>query len=222
MTDQDEILERMRASIHNYDEAEAVASAQAALEAGVEPLIALEKGFAEPIRELGEAFHRMEIFLPQLVLGAEAMQAGLKILEPAIKSSGGDASRKGTVVLGTVEGDIHDIGKTVVATMLRSAGFEVHDLGIDVPLPSFLSVAEKVNADVIGLSALLSTTMLRQKDFVEFLNVKGVREKYFVIIGGAPVTAAWADEIGADAFGRDAHQAVEALEAWTRKEGNSA
>jgi trimethylamine corrinoid protein len=222
MTDHDEIIERMRASIQNYDESEAAASAQAALDAGVDPLVALEKGFAEPIRELGEAFHRMEIFLPQLVIGAEVMQAGLQVLEPAIQSSGSDAARKGTVVLGTVEGDIHDIGKTVVATMLRSAGYEVHDLGIDVPLPSFLSVAEKVEADVIGLSALLSTTMLRQKDFVEFLNVKGVREKYFIIIGGAPVTAAWAEEIGADAFGRDAHQAIEALDAWKSEEAKGA
>lgn len=222
MTDHDEIIERMRASITNFDESEAVASAQAALDAGLDPLIALEQGLAEPIRELGEAFHRMEIFLPQLVIGAEVMQAGLAVLEPAIKASGGDASRKGIVVLGTVEGDLHDIGKTVVATMLRSAGYEVHDLGIDVPLPSFLSVAEKANADAIGLSALLSTTMLRQKDFIEFLNVKGVRDKYFVIVGGAPVTNEWAEEIGADAFGRDAHDAVEALDAHTKMEEDGA
>jgi trimethylamine corrinoid protein len=222
MTDHDEIIERMRDSINNADEPEAVASAQAAIDAGLDPLIALEEGFANPIRELGEAFNRMEIFLPQLVISAEVMQAGLEVLEPAIKASGGAASRKGIVVIGTVEGDLHDIGKTVVATMFRSAGYEVHDLGIDVPLPSFLSVAEKVNADFIGLSALLSTTMLRQKDFIEFLNIKGVRDKFFVIIGGAPVTAEWAQEIGADAFGRDAHEAVLALDAHTKSEVDGA
>jgi trimethylamine corrinoid protein len=213
MSDRDQIIEQMRESIINADPEEATAAAEAAVAAGLDPLEALEDGFSSTIREMGEAFDRMEIFLPQLVMSADALTAGLAVLEPAIQAGGGDAHQKGRVVLGTVEGDIHDIGKTVVATMLRSAGYEVHDLGIDVQLQSFLNVAEKVGANVIAMSALLSTTMLRQKDFIEYLNTKGVRDRYFVLIGGAPVTEAWSEEIGADGFGRDAYAAVRVLDA---------
>lgn len=216
MPERDEIIERMRDSIMNADDAEAVASAEAVLAAGLDPLEALEEGFAKPIRELGEAFDRMEIFLPQLVLSSGSLQAGLKVLEPAILASGSTMARKGIVVIGTVEGDIHDIGKTIVVTMLRSSGYEVHDLGTDAPLPQILNVAEQVKADIIGLSALLSTTMLRQRDMIEFMRMKGIREKYYVIVGGAPVTEAWAREIGADAFARDASEAVKALDARQR------
>jgi corrinoid protein of di/trimethylamine methyltransferase len=216
MSERDEIIERMRNSIINADDAEAAASAEAVLAAGLDPLEALEEGFAKPIRELGEAFDRMEIFLPQLVLSAGSLQAGLKVLEPAIRAGGATMARKGVVVIGTVEGDIHDIGKTIVVAMLRSSGYEVHDLGTDVPLPQILNVAEQVKADIIGLSALLSTTMLRQRDMLEFMRLKGVRDKYYVIVGGAPVTEAWAREIGADAFGRDATEAVKALDARQR------
>ncbi len=216
MSERDEIIERMRESIKNADDDAAEAAATAALAAGIDPLFALEEGFAKPIRELGEAFDRMEIFLPELVLGARTLQAGLKILEPAILAGGSTAAHKGVVVIGTVEGDIHDIGKTIVVAMLRSSGYEVHDLGTDVPTPQILTVAEQVKADIIGLSALLSTTMLRQRDAIEYMRLKGVRDKYYVIVGGAPVTEAWAREIGADAFGRDATGAVKALEARRR------
>ncbi len=218
MSERDEIIGRMQDSIINADDAGAAATAEAALAAGLDPLEALEEGFAKPIRELGEAFDRMEIFLPQLVLSAGSLQAGLKVLEPAIRASGSTAARKGVVVIGTVEGDIHDIGKTIVVAMLRSSGYEVHDLGTDVPLPQILNVAEQVKADIIGLSALLSTTMLRQRDMIEFMRLKGVRDKYYVIVGGAPVTEAWARQIGADAFARDASEAVKALDARRRLE----
>lgn len=218
MSERDEIIERMRDSILNADDAGAAATAEAALAAGLDPLEALEEGFAKPIRELGEAFDRMEIFLPQLVLSAGSLQAGLKVLEPAIRAGGASTARKGVVVIGTVEGDIHDIGKTIVVAMLRSSGYEVHDLGTDVPLPQILNVAEQVKADIIGLSALLSTTMLRQRDMIEFMRLKGVRDKYYVIVGGAPVTETWARQIGADAFARDASEAVKALNARRRLE----
>jgi len=213
MADYDEFIERMQTSIFDADEAEAIAAAEAAISAGVEPLTALEEGFAKAIRLQGEAFSKMEIFLPQLVLSAKAMQAGLTVLEPILKAAGIDAMKKGVVVIGTVEGDIHDIRKNIVAVMLRSAGYEVHDLGTDVPTPNFLSVAEQVNADIIAMSALLSTTMLRQRDLIELMNIKQIRENYFVVIGGAPVTEDWAKEIGADAFGRDSHEAIVALDA---------
>jgi trimethylamine corrinoid protein len=213
MPDHERLLQRMQTCIIDADEEGAVEAVKEALAAGIPPLTALEEGFAKAIRAQGEAFHQMEIFLPELVLSARAMQAGMTVLEPALKAEGIQAERKAVIVIGTVEGDIHDIGKNIVVAMLRAAGFTVHDLGTDVPLPNFISVAEQVHADVIAMSALLSTTMLRQRDLIEMLRLKGLREKYFVLVGGAPVTEAWVAEIGADACGKDAHQAVEVLEA---------
>jgi corrinoid protein of di/trimethylamine methyltransferase len=173
----------------------------------------VEKGFAEPIRELGEAFDRMEVFLPQLMLGADAMKAGMAILDEAIRAAGGKVSSKGVVVIGTVEGDIHDIGKTVVAALLQANGYEVHDLGVEVPAGRFLEMAAARKADVIGLSALLSTTMLYQRDVLELLRSQGFKERYFVAVGGAPVTQAWASQIGADGYARGAYEAVQMLDA---------
>lgn len=207
----DDIYARMQNSIQEYDEVEAAAAAREAVAAGLNPLEAVEKGFAGAIRELGEAFDRMEIFLPQLVMAADAMKAGVAVLEEAIQASGGKLEKKGVVVLGTVEGDIHDIGKTVVGAMLQANGYEVHDLGVDVPSPRFIQAAEDLGANVIALSALLSTTMLHQRDVTELLRNKGLKDNYFVIIGGAPVTQHWADEIGADAYALHAVEAVRVL-----------
>jgi corrinoid protein of di/trimethylamine methyltransferase len=175
-------------------------------------LEAVEKGFANPIRELGEAFDRMEIFLPELTLGADAMKAGVAVLEKALNEQGGKLEKKATVVVGTVEGDIHDIGKSVVATLLQANGYEVYDLGVEVPAQRIIEAAESHNADVIAMSALLSTTMLYQRDVIELLTNKGIRDKYFILVGGAPVTQAWADEIGADGFAHDAFEAVQLLD----------
>jgi corrinoid protein of di/trimethylamine methyltransferase len=204
---------RMRASIQNYDAEEAAAAAREAVSSGGNLLEAVEKGFAGPIRELGEAFDRMEVFLPQLMLGADAMKAGMAILGEAIRAAGGQVASKGVVVIGTVEGDIHDIGKTVVAALLQANGYDVHDLGVEVPAGRFLEMAAARKADVIGLSALLSTTMLYQRDVLELLRGKGAKEKYFVAVGGAPVTQAWASQIGADGYARGAYEAVQLLEA---------
>ena len=207
----DDIYARMRNSIQEYDEAEAAAAAKEAVAAGLNPVEAVEKGFAGAIRELGEAFDRMDIFLPQLVMAADAMKAGVAVLEEAMQASGGKLQKKGVVVLGTVEGDIHDIGKTVVGAMLQANGYEVHDLGVDVPSPRFIQAAEDLGANIIALSALLSTTMLHQRDVTELLRNKGLQAKYFVIIGGAPVTQQWADDIGADAYALHAVEAVRVL-----------
>ncbi|MFN2241011.1 MAG: corrinoid protein [Anaerolineae bacterium] len=211
MSTADDIYARMRNSIQEYDEAEAAAAAKEAVAAGLNPVEAVEKGFAGAIRELGEAFDRMDIFLPQLVMAADAMKAGVAVLEEAMQASGGKLQKKGVVVLGTVEGDIHDIGKTVVGAMLQANGYEVHDLGVDVPSPRFIQAAEDLGANIIALSALLSTTMLHQRDVTELLRNKGLQDKYFVIIGGAPVTQQWADEIGADAYALHAVEAVRVL-----------
>ena len=212
MATAEQIYANMQAAIQNYDADAAVSAAQEAVAAGLDPTLAIEKGFAGPIREVGEAFHRMDIFLPQLVMAADAMKAGVAVLEAAIKASGGKLIKKGVIIIGTVEGDIHDIGKTVVAAMLQANGYEVHDLGVEVPAPRFIQAAEEAHAQVIGLSALLSTTMLFQRDVLELLRNKGLGMKYFTIVGGAPVTQAWADQIGASAYARDAIEAVRVLE----------
>jgi corrinoid protein of di/trimethylamine methyltransferase len=207
-----EIFAKMQASIENYDTDAAVAAANEAIAAGINPVKAIEKGFADPIRKIGEAFERLDIFLPELVMAAEAMKAGVTILEKALKDQGGTVVKKGVVILGTVEGDIHDIGKTVVGAMLSANGYEVHDLGVEVPSPRFIQAAQETKADIIAMSALLSTTMLYQRDVLEMLRNKGLAGKYFVIVGGAPVTQKWAEEIGANAYGRDAIEAVRVLE----------
>jgi len=209
----EQIHAKMRASIETYDAEAAAAAAKEAVASKVDLLAAVEKGFAEPIRELGEAFDRMEVFLPQLMLGADAMKAGMAILGEAIQASGGKLASKGAVVIGTVEGDIHDIGKTVVAALLSANGYDVHDLGVEVPAGRFIEAAAAHKADVIGLSALLSTTMLYQRDVLELLRSKGLKDRYFVAVGGAPVTQAWASEIGADGYARGAYEAVQMLEA---------
>ncbi|MFC2037872.1 corrinoid protein [Chloroflexota bacterium] len=211
MATAEEIYARMQTSIQEYDEDAAVAAAEEAVAAGLDPVEAVEKGFAGAIRELGEAFDRMEIFLPQLVMAADAMKAGMAVLEEAMEASGGTLEKKGVIVLGTVEGDIHDIGKTVVGAMLQANGYEVHDLGVDVPSTRFIQAAQDLDAHIIALSALLSTTMLYQRDVAELLRNKGLGDKYFVIIGGAPVTQQWADEIGADAYALHAVDAVHVL-----------
>ena len=220
MSTAEEIYAKMQASIEEYDRDAAAAAAEEAIAAGLDPVKAAEKGFAGPIRELGQAFERMEIFLPQLVMAADAMKAGMGVLEEAMRASGGVLKKKGVVVLGTVEGDVHDIGKTVVGAMLQANGYEVHDLGVEVPSTRFIQAAEELGADVIAMSALLSTTMLFQRDVVELLRNKGLDEKYFIMVGGAPVTQAWADKIGANGYARDAVEAVKVLdsyrEGWAR------
>jgi trimethylamine corrinoid protein len=219
MANAEEIHARMRKAIEEYDSDAAAAAAREAVDAGVDLLEAVEKGFADPIRKVGEAFDRMEIFLPQLMLGSDAMKAGMAVLEEAIKSAGGSLETKGTVVIGTVEGDIHDIGKTVVAALLQANGYQVHDLGVEVPSGRFIEAAQGQKADIIAMSALLSTTMLYQRDVLELLRNKGQREKYFAIVGGAPVSQKWADEIGADGYARGAYEAVKLLD--SRREAGS-
>jgi corrinoid protein of di/trimethylamine methyltransferase len=158
--------------------------------------------------EVGQQFGCGEMFLPDLVLAAEAMKAAMAVLEPELNRRGAARQMLGTVVIGTVEGDIHDIGKTLVATMLSASGFKVYDLGVDVSIQSFVDKAGEVEANLIGLSALLTTTMVKQKVLIEALEEAGLRSKIKVLVGGAPVTRSWADEIGADGYSEDAIGAV--------------
>ena len=208
----EQIHAKRRASIETYDAEAAAAAAKEAVASKVDLLAAVEKGFAEPIRELGEAFDRMEVFLPQLMLGSDAMKAGMAVMGEAIRAGGGSLASKGVVVIGTVEGDIHDIGKTVVAALLSANGYDVHDLGVEVPAARFIEAAASLKADVIGLSALLSTTMLYQRNVLELMRNKGLRDRYCVVVGGAPVTKAWAEEIGADGYAPGAYEAIQLLD----------
>jgi len=160
------------------------------------------------VNYVGEQFAQGEMFLPDLVLAGEAMKAAVAVLEPEMARRGAERKMLGKVVLGTVAGDIHEIGKTLVGTMLASSGFQVYDLGVDVPIGTFVEKVRQVNADIVGLSALLTTTMARQRDVIEALDEAGLRPKVKVMVGGAPVTGSWADEIGADGYSEDAIGAV--------------
>ena len=182
-----------------------------ALSQGLAPRAILDNGLIAGMNVIGSRFKNHEIFLPDVLLAARAMYAGLDPLKPLLEQEGGAA--RGTVILGTVRGDLHDIGKNLVAIMLRGAGFEVIDLGHDVPPEKFVAAAREHHADVIGLSALLTTTMIGMRDVVDRVKSEGLRGQVKVIVGGAPVSADFAREIGADAHGYDAANAVERVQA---------
>ncbi|MCS7283645.1 MAG: corrinoid protein [Anaerolineae bacterium] len=204
----DDLFQAMAQSIIDGDPDLAAELARKAIEQGIDPLEAINKGFVPGVDYVGEQYGKGEMFLPDLVLAGEAMKAAIAILEPEITRRGGARQTLGTVVIGTVEGDIHDIGKTLVATMLSVGGFRVYDLGVDVPVRTFVEKAREVNADIVGMSALLTTTMVRQRDVIEALEDAGLRPKVKVMVGGAPVTRSWAEEIGADGYSEDAIGAV--------------
>lgn len=182
--------------------------ARRVLEQGLDPHEAIEQGFAAGINEVGRLWEEGEYFLPELMAGAEAMKAAMAVLTPALQESGAQVSSRGRVTIGTVEGDLHDIGKTLVATMLSASGFEVTDLGADVALDSFVTPVDSGETDMICMSALLTTTMVAQRKVIEELERRDLRKKVKVMVGGAPVTQGWADEIGADGYGPDAVSAV--------------
>lgn len=204
----DALFQSMAQSIIDGDPDAAADLARKAIEAGIDPLEAINKGFVPGVDYVGEQYGKGEMFLPDLVLAGEAMKAAIAVLEPEIARQGGQRQTLGTVVIGTVEGDIHEIGKTLVATMLSVGGFRVYDLGVDVPVAKFVEKAREVNADIVGMSALLTTTMVRQRDVIEALEDAGLRPRLKVMVGGAPVTRAWAQEIGADGYSEDAIGAV--------------
>jgi corrinoid protein of di/trimethylamine methyltransferase len=201
-------FEDMAQSVIDGEVEDAERLARQAIEQGVDPLDAINQGFVVGVNHVGEGYAAGEMFLPDLVLAGEAMKAAVAVLEPEMKRRGTKRQMLGTVVMGTVEGDIHEIGKTLVATMLSATGFQVYDLGVDVPVETFLEKARETNADVVGLSALLTTTMVKQKTVIEALEEAGLRRQVKVMVGGAPVTRSWAEEIGADGYSEDAIGAV--------------
>jgi len=189
--------------------------------AKMEPLAVVD-ALTQGIREVGNRFERMEIFLPEMMLAAQAMQKALEPLEPYLERGRERREEKGTVVIGTVEGDIHEIGKHIVALLLEVNGFTVHDLGPDVNALDFIKKAQEVKADIIGASALMTTTMPGQQEIIELLKEMSLRDHFHVTVGGTPVTQEWAEEIGADSWAENATQAVAVLdEAMKERRGHA-
>ena len=204
----EDLYEQMKQTVLEGEPEEAAALAQQGLDAGLAPGDILDKGFVKGIEEVGDLFGRGEFFLPELVQGAEAMKAAVAVLQPAIDAAGGASRSLGVAVAGTVAGDIHEIGKTIVCSMLSAAGFSVTDVGCDVSVETFIDTVRATNADLLLLSALLTTTMPNQQKTIEALKAAGLRDSVKVMIGGAPTTRAWAEEIGADGYSEDAIEAV--------------
>ena len=183
-----------------------------------DPLEGIENGLSKGMKVIGEKFSKLEIYLPDLMMAAGVFDSAMAILKPHI-SSDSKSTQKGTVLIGTVKGDIHKIGKDLVAMLLETGGFEVHNIGEDVSTSKFIEEAGRVDADIIALSSLLTTSMASQKDLIDILKEIGQREKYLVMIGGAPASQEWADEIGADIYGENAERAVTlALEFMSKKQ----
>ena len=180
---------------------------QQAIDEGIDPKVILNEGLLDGMMIIGGKFKRNEIFVPEVLVAARALNAGLNILEPKLVEIGNEPI--GRAVIGTVKGDLHDIGKNLVAMMLKGAGFEVYDAGVDVTPEAFIEKAEETNADIICMSALLTTTMINMGELVEELKKRNLREKYIVMIGGAPVNESFAEQIGADYYTPDAATAAE-------------
>lgn len=211
-------LQALVESVQNGNRAEAVIIARKVIQNG-RTVNEIVEALTVGMREVGARFARGEIFIPGLMLAAYAMRAVMAELRAELGQLAVTFEKKGTVVIGTVEGDMHEIGKDIVTTLLRVQGFEVHDLGADVNALDFVRKAEEVRADIIGASALMTTTMPGQGDIIELLKEIGLRDKYHVIFGGAPVTQEWVDECGADSWGEDAWTAVTILERVMGKKG---
>jgi corrinoid protein of di/trimethylamine methyltransferase len=204
----DELYQEMTQSIVQGEIDRAKKLAQQSVELGIDPLKAINQGFVPGINQVGDQYGCGELYLPDLMMAGEAMKSAMSVLEPELARMGAERPALGKVVIGTVHGDMHDIGKTLVGTILAAAGFKVFDLGIDVPIDVFIQTVRDEQADLVGLSALLTTTMPVQKQVIDALEEAGLRQQVRVMVGGAPVTRQWADEIGADGFSEDALGAV--------------
>ena len=204
----EELFEKMAQSIIDGDSDVSAELAQQAITAGIDPLEAINEGFVKGVNNVGESFSCGMAYLPELVMAGEAMKAAVAVLEPEMKRLGSQRKMFGKVVLATVQGDIHEIGKSLVGTILAASGFEVFDLGVDVATSRIIEKAKEVDADIIGLSALLTTTMVKQKEVIDELDKLGMRSKIKVMVGGAPVTRDWVQRIEADGYSEDAIGAV--------------
>ena len=204
----EEIFDRLSFSIVKADKEMARETAQEVIKGKIDPIEAIEKGLSKGMDIIGERFNKMEAFLPELMMAAHTFDTAMETLEPEIAAQKREVTKAGTILIGTVKGDVHNIGKNIVTTVLKTGGFDVHDLGVDISPLAFVEAAQKSRADVIALSSLMTTTMLGQREVIEVLKEMGLRDRYCVIVGGGPVNQQWADQIGADGYGETAADAV--------------
>ena len=205
-------LEQLKQAIVELQKEKVTADTLEALDEGLEPLEIIDRGLLPGLTAVGKQFENEEIFLPELMMSAILFQNAMAILQPRIKAMGGAPRKKGVVVLGTVKGDMHYIGKNILRLLFEISGFEVHDLGVDVDPLKFVGKAREVQADIIALSALLTTTLIGQKDVIDALQGQGIRQQFRVMVGGGAVTKSWAEQIGADGYAETAYAAVEMAE----------
>ncbi|MDW7733542.1 MAG: methyltransferase cognate corrinoid protein [Methanolobus sp.] len=213
MATKEQIIAKAKAAILDFDEDAAAEVAQESLDAGVNPAELIQDGFTAAMNEIGDQFEAGALFLPHVIAASEAMNAGVEVLTPALEAMGGETESKGKIVIGTIEGDIHSIGKDIVATMLKIEGYQIFDLGRDVPIKAYVEKAKEVKAQVVASSALMTTTMVNQIQIEEQLKEAGIRDSVKTMVGGAPVTKDWADKIGADLYGENATDVVNKLNA---------
>ena len=204
-----EILAKLTSSLVEGEPDDTVALTGQAIDEGMEPLTIINQGLVPGMDIVGARFQSGEYFLPHLIIAASAMQQAMALLEPELRARQQAAESRGIVVIGTVKGDIHEIGKTLVGTMMSASCFQVHYLGVDVPTETFVAKVKETNANILGLSALLTTTMTIQRDVIDALEEAGIRSQVRVIVGGAPVSQDWAKTIGADGYAEDAVGAIE-------------
>ncbi|KUO49248.1 MAG: hypothetical protein APF76_02930 [Desulfitibacter sp. BRH_c19] len=204
----DQLFERLSNAIAEGEVEEAVAIVKEGIEGGIPPLEIMEKGGTKGLKLVSDRFSEGTAYLPELILAGDSMTEILKLVLAALGDEAG-AERMGKIVIGQVKGDLHDIGKNVVSALLSVNGFEVYDLGVDVDPKAFVDKAQEVGASIIASSTLLTTSMPYQEDIIAYLKDAGLRDKYYCIVGGGPITSDWAEKIGADGYGRNATDAVE-------------
>jgi trimethylamine corrinoid protein len=202
------VLGKLRESIEKLDLELAEKAAREAIAAGMVPMEAIQDGLGRGMKTISDLFDEGEMFVPQILMAAEAFEGAVAILTAGMSESAKNATKLGKVIVHTVQGDIHDVGKNIVKTMLRASGFEVIDLGRDVPVEDVVKKAIELDVDIITGSALMTTTMTSQRDIIKALVEQGVRNKFKCMFGGAPVTQDWVDKIGADAYGENAAEAI--------------
>ncbi|WP_457611935.1 cobalamin B12-binding domain-containing protein [Methanocaldococcus sp.] len=214
-----EILNKLAESVVNLDENGALSAAHDALKAGIPAQVAIMDGLCKGMRIVGDKYEKKEYFIPEVLMASNVMNKAIDVLKPHVKVDKDSISAK--VVIGVVEGDIHEIGKNIVAIMLEAGGFEVHDLGRNVPCEKFVDYAIEIDADIIVMSTMMTTTMYNMKKVIDLLKERGVRDRFIVMIGGGPVSHAFAKEIGADAYTENANEALKvAKELYKKRMGN--
>jgi corrinoid protein of di/trimethylamine methyltransferase len=204
----DEIFKNLQDAIANLDQNSAISAAEQVIDNGIDPLAAIENGLSPGMVIIGDKFNSGECFLPELIYAAKAFNAAMSVLEPEIIKTGAQREKLGVIVIGTVKGDVHNIGKDILAMLFKTRGLEVHDLGENVPVSTFINKALENNADIIAMSALLTTTIPAQREVISMLKERGFRDQFRVMVGGGATTQKWADEIGADGYAETAEKGV--------------